>query len=300
MIRPVEFLSEGATLRGELHLPEIRPGRLPAVVMAHGTSATIRMVLDRYAEVFAAAGIAALIYDHRGFGISDGQPRQEINPWIQARGYRDALSHACTLPELDPARIGLWGDSYSATEAIVVAAVDTRVKALVAQCPVCGSRAPAPDPTGARFATIEDVLLHGDVSATPESITGPMPVVSCDQVRHASLLKPLTAFRWFIEYGGRLGSGWVNDVTRVIPPTPAPFSPTLCAPFVQCPTLVMASPQDEMVHCNYQVVRATYDALPCEKEWHDIAGGHFGLLWHPSALFDEATRVQADFLKRQL
>ncbi len=32
--------------------------------------------------------------------------------------------------------------------------------------------------------------------------------------------QPLTAYRWFIGYGGRLATGWVNDLTRAQPKTP--------------------------------------------------------------------------------
>ena len=53
----------------------------------------------------ARAGITALIYDHRNFGVSEGEPRFEINPWVQCRGYRDALDYASTLEEIDPERI---------------------------------------------------------------------------------------------------------------------------------------------------------------------------------------------------
>lgn len=300
MLRDIEFESEGATLRGRLYLPDDSTGPAPAVAMAHGTSATITMVTDRYAEEFCKAGLAVLLYDHRNFGISDGLPRQEINPWIQARGYRDAMTCLERLPEIDAGRLALWGDSYSAAESIVVTAIDKRVKALVAQCPVCGSKAPAADPMGKRFAMIRETFSTGDVSAIPEGITGPMPVVSFDQTRHPSLLKPLSAFRWFIEHGGRHGSGWANDVTRVIPPTPAPFSPILCASRVEVPTLMMIAPEDEMVHCNPAVAREAYDLLAGPKQWYEIAGGHFGLLWYPSELFDEATRVQSAFLKSVL
>jgi hypothetical protein len=38
--------------------------------MAHGFSATRHMTADKYAEVFHAAGLAVLLYDHRGFGDS--------------------------------------------------------------------------------------------------------------------------------------------------------------------------------------------------------------------------------------
>ena len=85
--RIVEFSSEGAILRGRLYAPTNLSKPLPIVIMAHGFSATINgMVADHFAEPFYDSGFAVLLYDHRNFGISDGEPRQEINKWIQARG----------------------------------------------------------------------------------------------------------------------------------------------------------------------------------------------------------------------
>ena len=46
----------------------------PVVVMAHGLSGTRRDRLGPFAERFAAAGVAALLFDHRGFGDSGGEP----------------------------------------------------------------------------------------------------------------------------------------------------------------------------------------------------------------------------------
>ena len=73
--------------------------------MAHGFSATRHMVADKYAEVFHKAGLAVLLYDHRGFGDSGDEPRLQINPWIQARGYRErggeivrVLPHTYSVP----------------------------------------------------------------------------------------------------------------------------------------------------------------------------------------------------------
>ena len=74
------------------------------------------------AEVFAAAGVSALLFDHRNLGASGGEPRQEINPWVQCRGYRDAIDFASMLADHDPARIGIWGDSFSGGEVFLVAA----------------------------------------------------------------------------------------------------------------------------------------------------------------------------------
>lgn len=74
----------------------------------------------------------------------------------------------------------------------------------------------------------------------------------------------------------------------------------LCAPFVAAPTLMVVAPDDEMVHANHEVARLTYQLMPEPKAWHDIGGGHFGLLHHPSRMFDEASSVQAEFFKQWL
>ena len=299
MIEPIEFRSEHAMLRGLLFRPDSAT-EAPVVIMAHGTSATIRMVADEYAEVFRRHGLTVLLYDHRNFGASEGEPRQEINPWIQCRGYLDAIDFVQTLDGIDHGRIGLWGDSYSAGEVLVVGAVDDRVTAIVAQIPVCGDVVPTLEPTQANLDAIRASLLSGDVAGGPDVTLGPLPVVSPDQLGTPSLLEPVQAFRWFIDRGARHGTGWVNRVTRVLPDTPVPYSPVLCAPFVTPPTLMIVAAGDEMPHANYDVARLTHQLMPDPKEWHDIGGGHFGLLHHPSPLFDEASDIQAEFLKRWL
>jgi uncharacterized protein len=300
MIREISFPSEGAMLRGLLFLPETQARRVPLVIMAHGTSATIHMVADKYAEEFCLAGFAVLLYDHRNFGNSGGEPRQQINPWIQSRGFRDAINFAQQLEEVDVDRIGLWGDSYSGGEVIVVGAIDERVKVVVAQCPVCGVTPPEIEANIDNFQRIKDTLLNSDFRGSPEVTTGPIPVVSSDQVKTPSLLKPIQAFYWFTDYGDRPNSGWINSVTRVIPATPVPFNPVLCAPFLKVPALMMVAPEDEMVHANYAVARLTYKLITGPKQWYDIAGGHFGLLYFPSELFNEAVRVQTAFFVKWL
>ena len=295
----VEFPSQGAVLRGRLYRPE-HSGPAPAVVMAHGTSATITMVTDRYAEAFLAAGFAVLLYDHRNFGQSGGEPRQEINPWVQARGYRDAMSYLDSVPWVDHDAIALWGDSYSAAEVIVVGAVDERPAAVIAQVPAIGPHAPPADPDGTLFEALHDTLLNGSVVGGPQDTTGPLAVVAADRFSTPCLLPPIQAFRWFIEHGGRHGTGWRNEVTRVLPSGPAPFHAGLAAPHLHHPLLMMIAPHDEMAGANPAVSKAAYDSVPARTELIEIDGGHFGLLHHPSDLFDQASRAQADFLTRTL
>ena len=112
MRKDIEFKTEdGVTLRGWHYLPDSRQGKLPTIIMAHGFSAVKEMYLDRFAEVFAAAGLSSVVFDNRNFGASEGEPRQEIDPWRQLRDYRDAITYAETLASTDPNRIGIWGSS---------------------------------------------------------------------------------------------------------------------------------------------------------------------------------------------
>jgi uncharacterized protein len=80
---------------------------------------------------------------------------------------------------------------------------------------------------------MQTIFDDGDITGTPETTTGPLPVVSADQIGAPSLPKPIQAYRWFIDYGGRHGTLWENRAIRVIPPTVVPFSAYLAAPFVR-------------------------------------------------------------------
>src|SRR4249920_1389703 len=134
--RDIEFDAEGVTLRGWFYPASGSAAQAPTVVMAHGFSAVKEMYLDSFAEVFAAAGLNVLVFDNRNFGASDGEPRQEIDPWAQVRDYRHAITYVRQLPGIATDRIGVWGSSYSGGHVIVVAALDRRVRAVVAQVPL--------------------------------------------------------------------------------------------------------------------------------------------------------------------
>src|SRR5271156_3724930 len=131
----VEFRVEGdVTLRAWLFVPD-RPGPRPAITMAHGFAGIREHGLDRFARGFADAGFVVLVHDHRGFGVSDGQPRFDVDPWQQIADWRYAISYLESHPAVNADRIGLWGTSYAGGHALVLGATDRRLKAVVAQVP---------------------------------------------------------------------------------------------------------------------------------------------------------------------
>src|SRR5215208_6256715 len=148
--------------------------RAPVAARGHGPRlfCTRHMSADKYAEVFRAAGLAVLLYDHRGFGDSGGEPRRQINPWIQARGYRDAVSYARSLEGVDGSRVALWGDSFSGGVALAVAVIDGRVAALVVQVPALGREPPPADPDSSLYRAFKETILSGSVEPCEGDILG--------------------------------------------------------------------------------------------------------------------------------
>jgi uncharacterized protein len=126
--------ADGLTLRGWHYPASNGTHEHPSavIVMAHGFSG-VKGSLTGYAEVFQAAGLAVLLFDHRCFGDSEGLPRQEIDPYCQLSDFRDAITFAQRLPGIDPERVGVWGTSFAGGHAIVLGATDRRVKCVVNQ-----------------------------------------------------------------------------------------------------------------------------------------------------------------------
>jgi pimeloyl-ACP methyl ester carboxylesterase len=106
----------------------------PALVMAHGLSGTRRDRLGPFAERFATAGVAALLFDHRGFGDSGGEP-DLFHPARQLEDWRAAIAHARSLPGVDPDRVATFGSSMGGGNALAAAAEDPRIAAAISQVP---------------------------------------------------------------------------------------------------------------------------------------------------------------------
>jgi uncharacterized protein len=115
-----------------------RPGghhdTLPIVVMAHGLSGTRRDRLGAFAERFAAAGLAALVFDHRGFGDSSGKA-DLFDPARQLEDWGAAIAYARSLAAIDPDRVATFGSSMGGGNALAAAAADPRVAAAISQVP---------------------------------------------------------------------------------------------------------------------------------------------------------------------
>lgn len=128
------FQSGGKRCAAWLYEPDAEPP-WACVVMAHGLGGTREGGLGAYAECFAAAGMAVLLFDYRHLGASEGEPRQLVSIGRQLEDWRSALSNVRGRPEIDRERIALWGTSLSGGHVIGTAARDGGLACVVAQIP---------------------------------------------------------------------------------------------------------------------------------------------------------------------
>jgi len=161
MRRDIEFSSNGEICRGWLVTPDEGKGPFPTVIMAGGWCYVKEIVMPNYAEKFVENGFAAILFDYRGFGGSDGSIRQHLNPWWQIEDYRNAISFAETLPEVDSERIAVWGISYSGGHVLIVGALDPRVKAIISTIPVVDGYVNMNRSHGERrFEDLQELILN--------------------------------------------------------------------------------------------------------------------------------------------
>jgi len=273
--RDVEFDAEGVTLRGWLYLPDEARNPVPTIVMAHGFSAVKEMYLDRYAEVFAEAGLGALVYDNRNFGASDGHVRQEIDPWQQVRDYRHAITYAESLPEVDGDRIGVWGSSYSGGHVLVLGAIDRRIKCVVSQVPLISGhenfralvRRDLVAPTLRMFEEDRRARYAG---AEPAKIA----VVAEDPGSTPCALPTPDSWEWFTKTAGSRAPAWRNEVTVRSLEMFTEYEPGTYVQWVSpTPLMIVVAAGDHLTPADLAL--AAYERALEPKELVLPPGGHF-------------------------
>jgi dienelactone hydrolase len=286
------FESGGSRCAAWLYRPDGENGRVPCVVLAHGFSGVREARLDAYAERFAQAGLAALVFDYRHFGGSEGEPRQLLDIDRQHEDWREAIAYARQLDGVDPERIALWGTSFSAGHVMALAATDDRVAAAVAQVPFADGRAGIAgartrDGLRALGAGIRDLVRARRGrdplmirAAGPRGSVAVMPVDGAEEGIRA-MLPP--------------DSTWRNEVAARIVPRVVGYRPRRHAARIQCPILFCVCDRDRVTPVG-PALAACRDAPHSELKRYAI--GHFDM--YVGAAFEQAVADQTVFLLRHL
>lgn len=289
--KDVTFEVRGTRCAGILFLPG-GEARLPAVVLAHGFSGT----MDRLFEVaahFAENGIAALVFDYRNFGASGGAPRQVVDVDAQLEDLAAAVAFARAQPRIDPERVAVWGNSLGGGHAVVLAARDPRIAAVIAQIPFNGfpkkvEGRSAKDAWKLMGAILGDAM-RGLLRLPPRLIPmvghpGEVAVTALpDAQRHLVLLRgESTTWRNEVAPRGLLKMMW--------------YRPGKSAPQVRAPLLVCIAAEDQATP--EELTRPIAERAP-KGELKRYAGGHFDFYNAPH-IRQQVMADQVAFLRRHL
>lgn len=267
----------------------------PCVVMAHGFGGTRDTGLMGYAEGFAAAGIDALVFDYRGFGDSQGTPRQDVSFRRQRQDYHAAISAARHLPGVDPDRIALWGTSYSGGHVIAVAAQDRRIAAVVSMTPATDGLAASAQI--ARYAGAGQLLRtvgHGLRDLTRQLTRRQphhIPVVA--QPGQVAMISTSGAEE---AYTSIAGPTWRNQVCARTSLEVAVNRPITHARRLGCPILVQAGAHDRVAPP--AAARRAAAKAGALAELHEYPVDHFDVYDGPWQ--ERMLRDQLEFLARIL
>ncbi|NMN98386.1 alpha/beta hydrolase [Antrihabitans stalactiti] len=293
----IEFSADNVTLRGWFYPAEGVDTRAPVIVMVHGLSAVKEMYLDEYAESFSRAGLNVLVYDHRNFGASDGAPRQHIDSIVQARDLRHAITYATEREDVDPDRVGIWGSSHGGGLVLSVAAVDRRVRAVVAQVPfISGSgqlkRLVRPDflPTvRTQLDSERRNIFHGGEPTL-------MPAVAADPLAPA-LMSSAESWEFFTTAAQDRAPSWRNEVTlssleRIIEFEPGDgihrISPS--------PLLMIVADQDISAYA--ELAFEAYERALEPKQLVVLSCGHFDV--YTGSAFETSSKAAREHFVRAL
>ena len=123
----------GITLAADLYLPKNRDGkRLAAIAVGGPFGAVKEQSSGLYAQTMAERGFVTLAFDPSYTGESGGEPRNVASPDISTEDFSAAVDFLGTQSFVDRERIGIIGICGWGGMALNAAAVDKRIKAVVA------------------------------------------------------------------------------------------------------------------------------------------------------------------------
>jgi uncharacterized protein len=270
-------------------------GCRPCVVLAHGLGGTVDSGLLPYAQRFAAAGLDALAFDYRSFGLSDGRPRQVLSPARQLEDYAAAIACARSLEGVDPHRIVVWGSSYSGGHVVPVAVSDGRVAAVIAQVPNMDG-----------MAAVLNVARYAGLGHLARLVLSGMRDVIGSLRGHAPVMIPLVGAPGSVGamttadaepgYRAIAGPSWRNEIAARMVLGTAAYRPGLQADRLPCPMLVQIGDRDAIAP-----VKAAEDAAwraTGRAEVRTYPIGHFEIYAGPP--FERAIADQLHFLRRHV
>lgn len=296
MRKNITFDSKGLRCSGWLYMPDDLEAdqKAPAIVMAHGFTAVKEQGLSDFAERFVAAGFAALVFDYRYFGDSEGEPRSQVFPLEMVEDYRNAITWVSDQAQVDTQRIGIWGTSFSGGLVLYVGTFDKRVKTVVAQVPSTlnpeSRRAINPE----LWDRAGEFLLRDRIERYKTGVVNYMKVVAPEGEPCA--LPGKEAYEGYMAIK-ELGPNWRNQVSLESLEKIREFDPVSLI-HLMAPTALLLIPAEKDGLIPVDVVKSTYERAQQPKALLVLQIKHFDIYREP--WLSKAADAAIDWFKKYL
>ena len=131
--KKVTFVNRyGITLAADLYKPKNASGKYPAIAVSGPFGAVKEQCSGLYAQTMAERGYLTIAFDPSFTGESGGYPRFMASPDINTEDFMAAVDFLSVREDVDPDKIGIIGICGWGGMALNAAALDTRIKAIVA------------------------------------------------------------------------------------------------------------------------------------------------------------------------
>lgn len=142
-INNISFKSQGENLSAHLYLPKgfEQNGNYPAIIFSPPFNQVKEQTGAVYGKKLAELGYATIVFDHLGYGDSEGKIRNNENAFIKMESIRDAVSFMGTLPFVNKEQLFGLGVCASGGYMALVATTDKRLKAIATVSGMMGNKA---------------------------------------------------------------------------------------------------------------------------------------------------------------
>lgn len=291
------FTSQGVSCAATVYLPTASADApTPVIVMAHGFGAVRALRLPAYAERFAAEGYAVVTFDYRGFGDSDGTPRQVLDVSMQHADWIAALAFARTLHGVDPAKVVAWGTSFAGGHVISLAGRGEPLAAIIAQVPHVSGLAAVRSTGLMPSLRVSRLGIRDQIRAWAGRT--PVYVDSTGAPGKTAVMTSPDALpgmdKLIAESGLKLGDYPITVAARIVLKIGL-YSPKRWAAGVRCPALVQIVDADAITPRHIAEATAARMATPTVRVY---PGGHFDPYVEP--LFTTVIADQLSFLREHV
>jgi fermentation-respiration switch protein FrsA (DUF1100 family) len=277
---------------GRLYRPDSRSSALPCVVMGSGFSCVRDQGLDAFAERLADAGFAALAFDYRHWGESEGEPRQLSHARRHRADWRAAVAHAAGENDIDSTRIALWAYSLGTGHTQALAAGGLDVAALISVAPLLNGRSSLLHIGGPSHVMRLTAAGFRDASRALRG-ADPYRIAAIGEPGSLSVINSPEAVDGFAAITGP-HSSWRNDVCARVALVP-PYNLVRKVGRIRCPALYCVFEDDDV---NPPELGRRAARLAPRGELRDYPGGHYAAF--SDAVFERLLADQIEFLGRSL